>query len=567
MNRGFPKDKNNMNRDPRYNNNYYPNDDEMNSPQFNENIPNQHLDNDPSLEGRRKKFPNDNTNKPPNQKEIPNQGRTNDNLIPRNLKKNGEKTPYDNINPELNEEIKNIKNPEMNKNKGKNIPYDNLNQNPDENFDEMNPENIGTFKNYIPNNENDNIENPNEMSNGFKKPELNENIENNEDDKDNINMPFKPENYDNFAGTDTFNHPNTSSTNQPFNQTFNSNKNPNQNYPNDIKDPNQEYPTFKKDKKPNQNNKYPNYNDSYPNSYPEDSMKEKPRLNDNNNYPNNEIPNDYINTDSEPKNKELEDSKIKNKGRKFPNDNYYKEEPNNLNYPEGEEQFNMSDTFPKDKNIYPNNIKDKNKYPNKFYPPKEEYELNDSNPKFPNKNIKKEPNYNSEDYFIPKDNLINENKINPKNKNQYPQNIQNNKKPKQNEYKSPNDFFPKKQSHSLSKSPKSSERAEKRKLSPGINNYYNPDVFDSKINKKMNKRINTSNSREKTFSNTSYFPDGNCWACDLGCSVSTTGYSPMTFSPYKNNFRRRNVTPVKQGIKYEQYTRHKKSGRNNSYFN
>ena len=74
-------------------------------------------------------------------------------------------------------------------------------------------------------------------------------------------------------------------------------------------------------------------------------------------------------------------------------------------------------------------------------------------------------------------------------------------------------------------------------------------------------------SKNILYSNTSYFPDGNCWACDLGCSVSTTGYSPMTFSPYKNNFRRRNVTPVKQGVKYEQYTRHKKSGRNNSYMN
>ena len=194
----------------------------------------------------------------------------------------------------------------------------------------------------------------------------------------------------------------------------------------------------------------------------------------NKNYSNNEIPNEYINTESEPKNEELDDLKMKNKGRKFPNDNNYnKKEPNNLNYPEGEEQYNMSDTFPKDKNSYPDNLKDKNKYPNKFYPPKEEYELNDlNNQKFPNKNIKKEPNYNSnEDYFIPKDNLPNQNKINPKTKNQYPQNLQNNKKQRENEYKSPNNFLPKKQSHSLSKSPKSSERYDKRKLSPGINKY------------------------------------------------------------------------------------------------
>ena len=194
----------------------------------------------------------------------------------------------------------------------------------------------------------------------------------------------------------------------------------------------------------------------------------------------------------------------------------------------------------------PNDLTNNNNHINK---------IENNNAEFNNKN----------DYFIPDQNITNQNKINPKIKNQYPQN-QKIQKPKPNNYNS-NNFFPKKESHSLNKSPKSSERAQKRKLSPGINNYYNPDPFDSKINKKISKRINTSNSKEKSFNNITYFPDGNCWACDLGCSVSTTGYSPMTFSPYKNNFRRRNVTPVKQGVKYEQYTRHKKSGRNNSYMN
>ena len=28
-----------------------------------------------------------------------------------------------------------------------------------------------------------------------------------------------------------------------------------------------------------------------------------------------------------------------------------------------------------------------------------------------------------------------------------------------------------------------------------------------------------------------FYNDGACWACDVGCSISTTGYSPMTFSP------------------------------------
>jgi hypothetical protein len=71
--------------------------------------------------------------------------------------------------------------------------------------------------------------------------------------------------------------------------------------------------------------------------------------------------------------------------------------------------------------------------------------------------------------------------------------------------------------------------------------------------------------RSRSGSRTRYFPNGNCWACELGCSVSTTGYSPMTFSPYKNTFRRRDVTPMKEGTKFEQYLRHKK-GDNASYY-
>ena len=47
-----------------------------------------------------------------------------------------------------------------------------------------------------------------------------------------------------------------------------------------------------------------------------------------------------------------------------------------------------------------------------------------------------------------------------------------------------------------------------------------------------------------------YYPinnsfSGNCFACEVGCNVSNTGYSPMTFSPYNPNIRRRNVTPLK----------------------
>ena len=60
------------------------------------------------------------------------------------------------------------------------------------------------------------------------------------------------------------------------------------------------------------------------------------------------------------------------------------------------------------------------------------------------------------------------------------------------------------------------------------------------------------------YNNSNFYSDSNCWACDIGCSISTTGYSPMTFSPYKNNIRRRDHTPIKPGTVFEEYTRHKR---------
>ena len=49
----------------------------------------------------------------------------------------------------------------------------------------------------------------------------------------------------------------------------------------------------------------------------------------------------------------------------------------------------------------------------------------------------------------------------------------------------------------------------------------------------------------------------NCFACNLGCSVSKSGYSPMNFSPYNNHIRRRDITPLRTNN--GQYKRNKKS--------
>ena len=35
-----------------------------------------------------------------------------------------------------------------------------------------------------------------------------------------------------------------------------------------------------------------------------------------------------------------------------------------------------------------------------------------------------------------------------------------------------------------------------------------------------------------------------CFACDVNCSISRSGYSPMTYSFKKNKIKRRSVTPI-----------------------
>ncbi|MCQ2818697.1 MAG: hypothetical protein MJ252_15630, partial [archaeon] len=38
--------------------------------------------------------------------------------------------------------------------------------------------------------------------------------------------------------------------------------------------------------------------------------------------------------------------------------------------------------------------------------------------------------------------------------------------------------------------------------------------------------------------------NSHCFACDVGCSIGRSGYSPMTFSPYGNKRRRQDTTPL-----------------------
>ena len=48
-----------------------------------------------------------------------------------------------------------------------------------------------------------------------------------------------------------------------------------------------------------------------------------------------------------------------------------------------------------------------------------------------------------------------------------------------------------------------------------------------------------------------------CFACDVGCGISRTGYSSMTYSPFNKRQKRNEETLLKNGTKYEQYYKYK----------
>ena len=73
------------------------------------------------------------------------------------------------------------------------------------------------------------------------------------------------------------------------------------------------------------------------------------------------------------------------------------------------------------------------------------------------------------------------------------------------------------------------------------NNYIYP-----KINKKYQRKLNYVPKEGKVSNQNKY--SSTCFACDVGCAVSRSGYSPMTYSPYNNRIKRREVTPLRNEI-------------------
>ena len=65
----------------------------------------------------------------------------------------------------------------------------------------------------------------------------------------------------------------------------------------------------------------------------------------------------------------------------------------------------------------------------------------------------------------------------------------------------------------------------------------------SECNPQSLKKINFMRPYQSPFYDENEYKSS-CFACDVGCSISKSGYSPMNFSPYNNLIRRRNITPL-----------------------
>ena len=99
--------------------------------------------------------------------------------------------------------------------------------------------------------------------------------------------------------------------------------------------------------------------------------------------------------------------------------------------------------------------------------------------------------------------------------------------------------------------PKKSDRKKRS------NNRFNKILINEKENlrDKRNKgqytysEVSSNEFKKVQFMKNSAEYKGNCFACDVGCSVSRSGYSPMNYVPYNNMIRRREVTPVKRDYK------------------
>lgn len=134
-------------------------------------------------------------------------------------------------------------------------------------------------------------------------------------------------------------------------------------------------------------------------------------------------------------------------------------------------------------------------------------------------------------------NLIDNKNNKNSNKVYYPINVNNNKRGEV-----PNVTNIKRQNKKKNKDNKNYDR-----LNYSFNDYENNNNYIyPKINQKYQRKLNYEPKKGKVSNQNIY--SSTCFACDVGCAVSRSGYSPMTYSPYNNRIKRREVTPLRNEI-------------------
>ena len=135
-------------------------------------------------------------------------------------------------------------------------------------------------------------------------------------------------------------------------------------------------------------------------------------------------------------------------------------------------------------------------------------------------------------------NLIDNNNNKSSNKVYYPNDLNNNKRreiPNINNIKR------------IPNNKKNKDNKNYDRLNYSFNDYENNNNYIyPKINQKYQRKLNYVPKEGKVSNQNNY--TSTCFACDVGCSVSRSGYSPMTYSPYNNRIKRREVTPLRNEI-------------------
>ncbi|MCQ2816593.1 MAG: hypothetical protein MJ252_04920 [archaeon] len=96
---------------------------------------------------------------------------------------------------------------------------------------------------------------------------------------------------------------------------------------------------------------------------------------------------------------------------------------------------------------------------------------------------------------------------------------------------------------------KSKRKGSKSKDSRGASPMSNENIYDRYVKKMNDNSLSLDNYNYQPIYNgkksQSYYEE-NCIACNLGCNISNSGYSAMTYSPYGDRRKRQDTTPIRE---------------------